>query len=194
MMMRKLDTRSLRLSPRTQDLHRSFRLRKFPSPRISTCPRHLPRSSCHNQCLSMSFKNLHSVEKRYQLEWTRKQKTRQKCLKDSSNKKRTESLRSVNFNNLYFNPSLKFLNKFKCMEFEKYARKSCPHMFTSAKAQYGDKDKLFVQNFLGSLTGATLTWFTTLDVSKVKKWADLVHVFVKQYKFNSEIGSDREKL
>lgn len=76
MMMRKLDPRSLRLSPRTQDLHRSFRLRKFPSPRISTCPRHLPRSSCHNQCLSMSFKNLHSVEKRYQLEWTRKQKTR----------------------------------------------------------------------------------------------------------------------
>lgn len=29
---------------------------------------------------------------------------------------------------------------------------------------------------------------------KIKKWMDLVHVFVEQYKFNSEIAPDRKQL
>lgn len=42
--------------------------------------------------------------------------------------------------------------------------------------------------------GANLTWFTKLDISKIKKWTDLAHVFVEHYKFKSEIAPNREQL
>lgn len=49
--------------------------------------------------------------------------------------------------------------------------------------QYGDNDKLLVQTFPRSLTEPGLTWFAELDVSKIKKWTNLSHVFVEQYNF-----------
>lgn len=45
-------------------------------------------------------------------------------------------------------------------------------------AQYSDNDKLLVLTFSRSLTGAALTWFTKLDIAKIKKWTDLGHVSV----------------
>lgn len=45
-----------------------------------------------------------------------------------------------------------------------------------------------------SLTETTLTSFTKLGISKIKKWTDLAHVFIEQYKFDSEIVLDREQL
>lgn len=61
-------------------------------------------------------------------------------------------------------------------------------------AQYGDNDKLLIQTFPRSLTGAALTWFTKLDISKVEKWTELAHLFVEQYKFNPMIAPDLEQL
>lgn len=46
-----------------------------------------------------------------------------------------------------------------------------------------------VQTFL-SLFRAVLTWFTKLDIAKIKKWINLAHLFVDQYKFNYEIAPD----
>lgn len=63
-----------------------------------------------------------------------------------------------------------------------------------AMAQYGDEDKLLVQAFPWSLIGATLAWFTEIEITKIKHWTDLAHLFIKQYKFNSEIALDREQL
>lgn len=112
--------------------------------------------------------------------------------------KGTDSLGSVNFSDLCIHPGLKFPTKFKCPDFEKYNGKSCPYahlkVYGVAMAQYGDNDKLLVQTFPRSLTGAALTWFTRLDIAKIKKWIDLAHLFVDQYKFNSEIAPDREQL
>lgn len=88
----------------------------------------------------------------------------------------------------------KFPAKFKCPNFKKYDGKSCPYahlkVYGVAKAQYGDNDKLFAQNFPRSLSGAALTWFTKLDIAKITEQIDLAHLFIDQYKFNFEIVTD----
>lgn len=61
-------------------------------------------------------------------------------------------------------------------------------------AQYGDNEKLLVQTFPIILIRAALPWFTKLDISKIKKWTDLAHVFIEQYKFNPAIAPDQEQL
>lgn len=103
---------------------------------------------------------------------------------------------SVSFSDLCIHPGLKIPTKFKCLDFEKYDRKSCPYahlkVYGVAMAQYGNNDNLLVQTFPKNLTGAALTSFTKLDISKVKKWTDLTHLFVEEYKFNSEIAPDHE--
>lgn len=63
-----------------------------------------------------------------------------------------------------------------------------------AMAPYGDNNKLLVQMFPRRLDGVALTWFTKIDIAKIKKWIDLAHLFMDQYKFNSEIAPDREQL
>lgn len=40
----------------------------------------------------------------------------------------TDSLGSVNFNDLCIQPDLKFPTKFKCLDFEKYEGKSYPYV------------------------------------------------------------------
>lgn len=50
-----------------------------------------------------------------------------------------------------------------------------------------------VQTFLRSLIRATLAWFTKLNIAKIKRWIDLAHLFIVQYKSNSEIAP-REQL
>lgn len=41
--------------------------------------------------------------------------------------KMIDSLGSVNFSDLYIHPGLKFSEKFKCPDFEKYDGKCCPY-------------------------------------------------------------------
>lgn len=81
---------------------------------------------------------------------------------------------------------------------EKYEGQNCPYAhhkaYGVAMAQYGDNNKLLMLAFPRSLRGAALTWFTRLDISNIKKWTDLAHVFVEQYNFNSEIAPNREHL
>lgn len=43
-------------------------------------------------------------------------------------------------------------------------------------ARYDDNVKLLVQTFPNSLPGTSVTWYTKLDISKIKKWMDLAHV------------------
>lgn len=77
---------------------------------------------------------------------------------------------------------MKFPTKFKCLGLEKYDGKSYPYahlkVYGVVKAQYGGNDKLLVQAFPRILRGVALTWFTKLDISKMKKWTDLAHTFV----------------
>jgi len=48
--------------------------------------------------------------------------------------------------------------------------------------------------FQDSLNGATLNWYMRLNNTKIRKWKDLVDVFVKQYKYNMDIAFDRTSL
>lgn len=94
-------------------------------------------------------------------------------------------------------PRLKLPAKFKCLDFKKYDGKSCLYAHLKVNGvvmtQYGDNDKLLVQTFLKSLTGAALAWFIKV-ISKNKWWSNLAYLFFEQYKFNYEIAPDREQL
>jgi len=57
-----------------------------------------------------------------------------------------------------------------------------------------DDEKLLIHFFQGSLSDAALTSYMRLDNTKVKKWKDLVNAFMRQYKFNIDVGPDRLSL
>jgi hypothetical protein len=44
------------------------------------------------------------------------------------------------------------------------------------------------------LSDTALTWYIRLNNTKVKKWKDLVDAFMRQYKFNIDVGPDRLSL
>jgi hypothetical protein len=44
------------------------------------------------------------------------------------------------------------------------------------------------------LSDAALTWYIWLDNTKIKTWKDLVDTFIRQYKFNMDVGPDRSSL
>ena len=45
-----------------------------------------------------------------------------------------------------------------------------------------------------SLSGAAQRWFSSLDPSRRRTWADLGHEFIKQYSFNIVVDVSRKKL
>jgi hypothetical protein len=57
-----------------------------------------------------------------------------------------------------------------------------------------DDAKLLIHFFQDSLSDAALTWYMRLDNTNVKKWKDLVDAFMRQYKFNIDVGPDRLSL
>ena len=52
-------------------------------------------------------------------------------------------------------------------------------------------DRMLIYFFQDNLIGFALSWYMRLDNIKIKTWKDLVHAFLKQYKFNLEIALDR---
>ena len=55
--------------------------------------------------------------------------------------------------------------------------------------------KLLIHFFQNSLSDVALTWYTRLDNTKIKKkWKDLVDAFIRQYKFNMDVGHDMSNL
>ncbi|XP_011036369.1 PREDICTED: uncharacterized protein LOC105133905 [Populus euphratica] len=57
-----------------------------------------------------------------------------------------------------------------------------------------DDEKLLIHFFQDSLSDISLTWYMRLDNTKVKKWKDLVDAFMRQYKFNIDVGPNRLSL
>jgi len=52
-------------------------------------------------------------------------------------------------------------------------------------------EKLLIHFFQDNLSNTTLTWYMQLNNTKEKIWKDLVDTFIRQYKFNMDVGSDR---
>jgi hypothetical protein len=61
-------------------------------------------------------------------------------------------------------------------------------------AEVVDDEKLLIHFFQDSLSDVALTWYMRLDNTKVKKWKDLVDAFMRQYKFNIDVGPHRLNL
>jgi hypothetical protein len=54
--------------------------------------------------------------------------------------------------------------------------------------------KLLIHYFYDNLSDATLAWYMRLNNTKTQGFKDLVGAFVKQYKFNMDIASDKSSL
>ena len=55
-------------------------------------------------------------------------------------------------------------------------------------------EKLLMHFFQDSLSGAALSWYMRLDNTRIYTWKDLIDAFIKQYKYNMDIASDRTNL
>jgi len=95
-------------------------------------------------------------------------------------------------------PNVVIPKKFRVPEFVKYTGTQCP--ITHLKAYYNkmvevvDDEKLLIHFFQDNLSDAALIWYMRLDNTKIKKWKDLVDAFMRQYKFNIDVGPDRSSL
>jgi hypothetical protein len=91
-------------------------------------------------------------------------------------------------------PNVVIPKKFRVLEFVKYTGIQCPitHLkaYCNKITEVVDDEKLLVHFFQDSLSDAALTWYMRLDNTKVKKWKGLVDAFMRQYKFNIDMGSD----
>ncbi|XP_024459574.1 uncharacterized protein LOC112328008 [Populus trichocarpa] len=92
-------------------------------------------------------------------------------------------------------PNVVIPKNFRVPEFVKYTRTQCPitHLkaYCNKMAEVVDDEKLLIHFFQDNLSDVSLTWYMRLDNTKVKKWKDLVDAFMRQYKFNIDVGPDR---
>jgi len=51
--------------------------------------------------------------------------------------------------------------------------------------------KILIHYFHESLNKPASSWYTSLDITKIKKWSYLVKAFIKQYQPNLELVYDR---
>ncbi|KAJ6855859.1 hypothetical protein NC651_040470 [Populus alba x Populus x berolinensis] len=100
--------------------------------------------------------------------------------------------------NMCLVPNVVIPKKFRVPEFVKNTGTQCPitHLkaYCNKMAEVVDDEKLLIHFFQDSLSDAALTWYMWLDNTKVKKWKDLVDAFMRQYKFNIDVGPDRLSL
>jgi hypothetical protein len=82
--------------------------------------------------------------------------------------------------------------KFRVSEFVKYVTMKCPNMHLRSYYNKITKvirdEKFLIHFFEDSLIGSALSWYMTLDNTRVKKWSDFADIFLKQYKFNIDIS------
>jgi hypothetical protein len=100
--------------------------------------------------------------------------------------------------NMCLVPNIVISKKFRVPEFVKYTGTQCPvthlKVYCNKMAEVVDDEKLLIHFFQDSLSGAALTWYMRLNNIKVKKWKDLVDAFMRQYKFNIDVGPNRSSL
>ncbi|RDX75797.1 hypothetical protein CR513_44280, partial [Mucuna pruriens] len=87
---------------------------------------------------------------------------------------------------------------FKTPKFNKYKGSSCPRvhmaMYCRKMVAYIYDDKILVHFFQDNLTGVALSWYVSLERGRIKTWRELAKAFLKQYKYNKDMTSDRSRL
>jgi len=88
--------------------------------------------------------------------------------------------------------------KFKVPEFEKYKGTTCPKshliMYCRKMATHAHNEKLLMHFYQDNLAGMSLNWYMHLESARVRSWKDLVDAFLKQYKYNIDMASNRTQL
>ncbi|XP_052723746.1 uncharacterized protein LOC128193705 [Vigna angularis] len=59
---------------------------------------------------------------------------------------------------------------------------------------YAHDEELLIHVFQESLAGVALNWYTHLELTRIRCWADLADAFVKQYIYNTHVAPDRLQL
>ena len=95
-------------------------------------------------------------------------------------------------------PDLVMPPEFKMSKFEKYDGTKClkNHLATycNKMAGHARNEDLLIYVFYESLTGAAAQWYTKLKKDQIRKWRDLVRVFLERYKYMLETAPDRMTL
>ena len=95
-------------------------------------------------------------------------------------------------------PDVMIPPKFKVSEFEKYKGGTCPKihliMYCRKMATHAHNEKLLMHFYQDNLAGMSLNWYMHLESARVRSWKDLVDAFLKQYKYNIDMASNRTQL
>ena len=95
-------------------------------------------------------------------------------------------------------PDIVIPPKFKVSDFDKYKGTICPKnhlkMYCRKMGAYSRDEKLLMNFFQESLAGATITWYTNLEASRIHSWKDLIAAFIRQYQYNIDMAHNRTQL
>jgi hypothetical protein len=159
---------------------------------------------------AMHFQPAYPMRMPFTFDSTEKKSQKGKMVKEEGLEKWTaleERIKTVEGIRLYYPikavemclvPNIVIPKKFRVPEFVKYTGTQCPitHLkaYCNKMAEVVEDEKLLIHFFQDSLSGTALIWYMRLDNTKVKKWKDLVNAFMRQYKFNIDVGPDRLSL
>jgi hypothetical protein len=159
---------------------------------------------------AMHFQPANPMRMSFTIDSTEKESQKSKMVKEEGLEKwiaLEERVRAVKKNHLCdlvkaakmcLVPNVVIPKKFRVPEFVKYSGTQCPvtHLkaYCNKMAEVVDDEKLLIHFFQDSLSDTAFTWYIRLDNTKVKKWKDLVDAFMRQYKFNIDVGPDRLSL
>ena len=95
-------------------------------------------------------------------------------------------------------PDIVIPPKFKVSDFNKYKGTTYPKnhlkMYCRKMGAYSRDEKLLMHFFQESLAGATVTWYTNLEASRISSWKDFMDTFIRQYQYNIAMAFDRTQL
>ena len=95
-------------------------------------------------------------------------------------------------------PVVSLSAKFRMLEIERYTGIGCPRihlrLYSIVMRAHGLDETQMIMLFPMSLSGATLRWFASLDVSRHRTWDDLAREFLRQFAFNTVIDVSRKEL
>ncbi|RDX79166.1 hypothetical protein CR513_40441, partial [Mucuna pruriens] len=87
---------------------------------------------------------------------------------------------------------------FKTLDFDKYKGSSFPKtrfiMYCRKMTSYIHDDKLLIYFFQDNLSRAMFSWYVRLERGHIWSWKDLAEAFLKRYKYNEDMTSDRTRL
>ena len=91
-------------------------------------------------------------------------------------------------------PNVGIPKTFRVLKFVKYTKTQWPITllitYNNKIVKVVHEEKLLIHLFQDNLSDIALIWYMQLDNTKVKRWKDLVNVFIKQYKFNMDMNHE----